>query len=163
MTRKILIAYATRCGSTAEVADAIGDVLREAGAEVDVRSVEAVGDVSAYQAAVLGTAVRVGACLPSVAHFVQTHRDALIKMPVALFCVCLADVLDGKLSIPRTGWLLLFGVVLFFGAALVVWFARKRFRQQFVGLEQTVEELREDAEWFQEWVGRAEERTTTEP
>ncbi|MBN1584302.1 MAG: flavodoxin domain-containing protein [Anaerolineae bacterium] len=90
MAERILIAYATKCGSTAEVAQAVGDVLREAGAEVDVHPVDAVKDVSPYRAAIVGTAIRVGACLPETKRFVETHRDALASMPVAFFCVCLA-------------------------------------------------------------------------
>jgi menaquinone-dependent protoporphyrinogen oxidase len=90
MAEKILIAYATRCGSTAEVAKAMADVLRELGAKVDVQPLEAVKDLDIYRAAIVGTAIRVGACLPETKRFVEIHRDALAGMPVALFCVCLA-------------------------------------------------------------------------
>jgi uncharacterized membrane protein YqjE len=86
---------------------------------------------------------------------------ALTALP--LFCACLADMLDERLGIPRTGWLLVIGATLCVSATLIVWLARRRFRRQFVGLEQTLEELREDAEWLQEWSGRDENRDTTEP
>jgi hypothetical protein len=36
-------------------------------------------------------------------------------------------------------------------AALVGWLAWRRFRRQFTGLEETLEELREDLVWLQEW------------
>lgn len=87
---KILIAYASKCGSTGEVAEAIGQVLREAGAAVDVRPVKQVADLSAYQAVVLGSAVRIGQCLPEAKAFVEKHQDALHRVPLVLFAVCLS-------------------------------------------------------------------------
>ena len=41
-------------------------------------------------------------------------------------------------------------------AALVAWLAWRRFRRRFVGLEETLEELREDLVWLQEWGGQNE-------
>ena len=46
--QKVLVAYASRCGSTAEVGQAIADQLCQRGAAVDVCSVEEVQDVAAY-------------------------------------------------------------------------------------------------------------------
>ncbi len=51
---KILVAYASRAGSTGEVAEAIGQVLCEAGAAVDVRLAKGVTDLSPYRAVVEG-------------------------------------------------------------------------------------------------------------
>ncbi len=90
MEEKILIAYASKCGSTAEVAGVVGQVLNEAGAIVDVRPIRQVRDVSAYRATIVETAIRVGACLPETKAFVEANREALNGMPVAYFCVCLA-------------------------------------------------------------------------
>jgi hypothetical protein len=50
---KVLISYASQCGSTGEVAQAVGEVLCAAGAEADVRRVEDVIDVSGYRAVVV--------------------------------------------------------------------------------------------------------------
>ncbi len=60
MGRRILVAYATRAGSTAEVAEVVAGVLRESGAEieVDVRPVREVRVLAGYDAVVLGTAMR---------------------------------------------------------------------------------------------------------
>jgi len=94
MSDKILIAYASKCGSTGEVADAIGETLADpksgdGGTTVDVRLAKDVTDVSGYRAVVVGSAVRMGRWLPEATKFVETHHDALAQMPVACFAVCM--------------------------------------------------------------------------
>ena len=56
--KKVLVAYASYCGTTGGVAEAIGRVLCDAGADTDVRLVKNVDDVSAYSAVIVGSAVR---------------------------------------------------------------------------------------------------------
>jgi menaquinone-dependent protoporphyrinogen oxidase len=89
MNEKILVAYASKCGSTGEVAEAIGQVFCDGGAETDVRLAKDMTDVSSYQAVVVGSAIRMGQWLPEAVKFVETHRDALNQMPVAYFTVCM--------------------------------------------------------------------------
>lgn len=89
MKDKILVAYASRAGSTGEVTEAIGQVLCEAGAAVGVRPVREVTDLSPYRAVVVGSGIRGGRWLPEAAQFVETHQEALWRMPVAYFLVCL--------------------------------------------------------------------------
>lgn len=84
-----MVAYATRAGSTGEVAEAIGEALGDAGSEVDVRLAKDGADVSPYQAVVLGSAIRVGKWLPEAVKFVEAHREALEQVPVAFFTVCM--------------------------------------------------------------------------
>jgi len=86
---KILVAYASRAGSTGEVAEAIGKVLCDGGAAVDVRLAKEVTDLSPYRAVVVGSGIRVGKWLPEAVEFVEGHREALSRMPVAYFAVCL--------------------------------------------------------------------------
>jgi menaquinone-dependent protoporphyrinogen oxidase len=86
---KILVAYASDCGSTGEVAEAIGQVLCDNGTAVDVRLVENVKDLSPYKAAVIGSAVHSSKWLPEAMKFVETNRKALSQMPVAYFLTCL--------------------------------------------------------------------------
>ena len=89
MKSKLLIAYGSRCGSTSGVAEAIGQVLCEAGVGVDVRLVKNVNDLSPYQAVIVGSAIRMGKWLPEVVEFVKTYQDTLSRGPVAYFTVCL--------------------------------------------------------------------------
>ncbi|HEV3007270.1 MAG TPA: phage holin family protein [Pirellulales bacterium] len=73
---------------------------------------------------------------------------ALVALSVLV--VALADVLDGRLGVPRWGWLSFFGFGLLATAALSAWMRWRRFRREFVGFEQTMEELREDITWLGE-------------
>ena len=87
---KVLIAYASKCGSTGEIAESIGQVLCERGASVDVRRVQDVTDVSGYGSVIVGSAVRVGQCLPEAKAFVEKHSEALAQKSLAYFIVCLS-------------------------------------------------------------------------
>src|SRR4030042_3685567 len=86
---RILVAYATRAGSTAEVADAIGKKLAQKGAGVDVKPLKNVQTLNGYQAVVLGSVIRRGAVLPEVMDFIKTYKEELRKLPVACFIVCM--------------------------------------------------------------------------
>jgi menaquinone-dependent protoporphyrinogen oxidase len=90
MTKKVLIAYASKVGSTADVADEISRVI-EQGSDVvvDVKPVSRVKDVTGYDAVIVGSAIRGGKWLPSAVQFIEQHQDALKRIPVAYFVVCL--------------------------------------------------------------------------
>ncbi len=85
MANKIIVAYATRTGSTAEAADRIARRLCAAGMSAQARPVAEVTSLDGYSAAILGSAVRYSAWLPEMTVFMSTHRDALSAMPVAFF------------------------------------------------------------------------------
>jgi len=87
---KILIAYATKAGSTAEVAAEIGRVVEsKGGCQVDVRPVNELREVGGYDAVIIGSGIRAGKWLPQATKFMERHRDALSRVPVAYFVVCL--------------------------------------------------------------------------
>ena len=92
--QKVLVAYATRCGSTGGVAKAVGQALCAAGAAVEVLPVGEVTDVSAYSAVVLGSAVRIAKWLPEAVRFVEENEQALSRVPVVGFTVCMTTVED---------------------------------------------------------------------
>ncbi len=78
---------------------------------------------------------------------------------VALVCVALAVSLASWFGGSQVGWRALMASVLLAGAVLIGWTAWRTFRRRFTGLQETLEELREDAAWIGEWVGeRAGER-----
>ncbi len=89
MSKKILIAYASKCGSTGEVATAIGKTLAQNGAHVDVMPIKKVTDLSGYQAVFVGSAIRAGKWLREAAGFVSKNRAILQGIPTSYFTVCM--------------------------------------------------------------------------
>jgi menaquinone-dependent protoporphyrinogen oxidase len=89
MNGKILVVYASRAGSTREIAEKIAGVLGDQNQETEVRSVQEVKDLSPYSAIVLGSAARMMHLYAEAVNFTKKHRLTLQKMPVALFLSCM--------------------------------------------------------------------------
>ena len=89
MNKRILVTYAGRSGSTAEIAEAIGKTLNQNGAQVDLFPMQDVKDLSRYDAVVAGSAIRGSKWLPEAMDFIRSHRAELLKKPVATFTVCI--------------------------------------------------------------------------
>lgn len=85
MGNKVIVAYATKHGATAEIAEKIGGILREAGLSVEVLPVKKAGDPAAYAAVVLGSAVYIGQWRKEAAAFLTVNEGALASRPVWLF------------------------------------------------------------------------------
>lgn len=84
-TKSILLAYASRFGSTQEVAETIASTLSEAGLDVDLQPMQEVKSLDRYDAVVLGAAIY-NAKWNSEAHqFMMQHQSALTQLPVAIF------------------------------------------------------------------------------
>lgn len=85
MKSKILVAYASKYGATREIAERIGDILRQAGLQTDVLPVDGVRDVNCYQAVVLGSAIYIGKWPREAVKFLQVQARTLADRPFWLF------------------------------------------------------------------------------
>lgn len=84
----VLVAYASRYGATAEIAERIAATLTAQGHDAVARPVTAAGSGSAVadaDAVVLGSAVYMGHWRKEAAEFVEQHRAALAGRPVWFF------------------------------------------------------------------------------
>ena len=88
MDIKVLVAYATKKGATAEIAEEIGRVLQQAGLLTDILPIDRVTDLSPYKAVVLGSAVYIGQWQKKAAAFLQANEEKLAELPVWLFSRC---------------------------------------------------------------------------
>jgi menaquinone-dependent protoporphyrinogen oxidase len=86
---RVLVAYATKAGSTAEVAAVIARKLADAGLAVDLRGARHVRSVDGYRAVIVGSAIRAGQWLGDASGFVKTHREALAARKTAFFTLCM--------------------------------------------------------------------------
>jgi|WetSurMetagenome_2_1015567.scaffolds.fasta_scaffold201107_2 menaquinone-dependent protoporphyrinogen oxidase len=89
---QILVAFATRKGSTGEIASAIGKELEGKGHQVTVSLLKDISSPEGYDAAVLGAPVYTGHIDEDLRKFVERNKNLLKKIPVAAFAVGLAPV-----------------------------------------------------------------------
>jgi menaquinone-dependent protoporphyrinogen oxidase len=82
---KSLVTYASKYGSTREIAEKIGEVLSQAGLPADVLPVNDVRDLSAYEAVVLGSAIYIDKWPKEAVRFLQSHERELAERAVWLF------------------------------------------------------------------------------
>jgi menaquinone-dependent protoporphyrinogen oxidase len=82
---KILVTVASRHGTTAEIAQIIAGLLRDAGLTTDFLTPEEVASVAGYDAVVLGSAVYAGHWLEPAKAFAVCHGRELGERPLFLF------------------------------------------------------------------------------
>jgi menaquinone-dependent protoporphyrinogen oxidase len=81
----VLVAYASKHGSTREIAEEIAGELAAQNLDVDVREIGEAPDLGRYDAAVLGSAIYMGRFLSEMRRFTEAHRSELQSKPVWLF------------------------------------------------------------------------------
>lgn len=82
----VIMVYATRHGSTQQVAGAVAEALREHGARVTLRPARAVREpVAGYGLVVLGAPLYSGRWHRDAHRFLKRHRRELAGVPVAVF------------------------------------------------------------------------------
>ena len=84
-TASVLVAYASKHESTAEIAERIAAAMRSAGCDAQARPASEVDDLSGYAAVVLGSAVYAGRWRREARSFARRHAAALREMPLWLF------------------------------------------------------------------------------
>jgi menaquinone-dependent protoporphyrinogen oxidase len=82
---RALVAYSSKHGSTAEIAEAITFELRRCGIDTDCFDAGDVHDLGGYDAVVLGSAVYMKRWRREARHFLHEHRDPLSHVPFWIF------------------------------------------------------------------------------
>ncbi|MBA9002786.1 flavodoxin domain-containing protein [Thermomonospora cellulosilytica] len=85
MTTRVLVAYGSKRGSTAEIAEWIADALRQEGIDADVADAGRVKDVTGYDAVILGGALYAGRWHRAARRFARRNAGELIHLPVWAF------------------------------------------------------------------------------
>lgn len=94
MNGKVLVAYATKYGSTGEVAEAVGARLRGQGLTVDVEPMKQARPDDGYDAVVVGAPFYVGSLLKEARAWLERQRPALERRPTAVFTLGPASAAD---------------------------------------------------------------------
>jgi menaquinone-dependent protoporphyrinogen oxidase len=87
MSASILVTYATRYGSTQEVAEAVAVILRDGDLEVDVQPIRNVQTLDMYDMVVLGAPLYIGRWHKDAHRFLSQYRKALTQQHVAIFAL----------------------------------------------------------------------------
>ena len=82
---KVIVASASKHGSTEGIAQAIAERLHQLGHDAQAMRVSDVVDLTGTQAVVLGSAVYAGSWMKEATEFAQANAEALSEMPVWLF------------------------------------------------------------------------------
>jgi len=82
---KLLVTYASKYGSTGEIAAVIGKELRKRSYDLEIKPIDEVGDLGQYEGFVIGSALYAGGWMKSAAEFLRANQDHLAGYPVWLF------------------------------------------------------------------------------
>lgn len=95
MSRRVLVAYATRAGSTEGVAEAVAGVVRDAGYDADLSLIKADLMPDSYDAVILGGPIYMGS-MREVEEYVRRHTAALESRFKAAFAVGMSFAEDDE-------------------------------------------------------------------
>lgn len=95
MNGRILVAYATRAGSTEGIAGTVTEVLRDAGYDVDLSLLNSDLTPDVYDAVILGGPIYMGS-MREVEEYVRAHHAALESRFKAAFAVGMSFVEDDE-------------------------------------------------------------------
>jgi menaquinone-dependent protoporphyrinogen oxidase len=86
-TTRVLVGYASRFGSTRDIANRIAGAVRTNGSDVDLRSVDEISDIDHYDAVVFGSGVYDGSWTPEATALIRRYAAVLARKPMWLFSV----------------------------------------------------------------------------
>jgi menaquinone-dependent protoporphyrinogen oxidase len=87
MEGKVLVAYASKYGSTKEVAEAVAATLRESGLAVDIQPMRRVRTLEGYRAVVMGAPIYLGSWHGDALDFLARLRETFGQKTVAVFAL----------------------------------------------------------------------------
>lgn len=102
MAKKVLVVYGTKYGATGEIAERIGETLKKEGLEADVLAAGKAGNISKYDAFVIGSAVYIGMWRKDAVKFVRNNLELLKKKPVWIFSS--GPTGEGSIEELMAGW-----------------------------------------------------------
>ena len=102
MTAQVLVAYATKYGSTRGVAEAIASRLAEQGMDVDLQPVGEVRSLDRYDAVVLGAPIYIGRFIGDAQQFLSRYQTALAERRVAVFALGPLNATDDEFTGARS-------------------------------------------------------------
>ena len=85
MDTKVLVAYASKRGATAEIAKKVGEVFRQEGLDVDVVPVNRVSNIVEYKAVIIGSAAYMGMWRKEAVKMLKDNEKLLAERPVWIF------------------------------------------------------------------------------
>ena len=98
MMNKILVTYATMAGSTAEVAQAVGEEIAKTGWQVDVLPITEIKDLAPYVGVVVGGPMIMGWHRGAL-RFLKQHRVDFQRIPLAVFVLAMSLTETGDTSV----------------------------------------------------------------
>jgi menaquinone-dependent protoporphyrinogen oxidase len=87
MSAAVLVGYATRSGSTQEVAESVAATLRDSGLEVDIQPMRNVRTLAGYRMVILGAPLYMFRWHKDALAFLSRHRQAITQVSVAVFAL----------------------------------------------------------------------------
>ncbi|MFI6931576.1 flavodoxin domain-containing protein [Streptomyces sp. NPDC050287] len=102
MLRKVLVAYGTKNGSTAQIAVTVAEVLHQRGFAAEALPARSVTSVASYDAVVVGGGLYAGRWHRDARRFVRRHRRSLARRPVWLFSSGPLDASASERDVPPT-------------------------------------------------------------
>jgi menaquinone-dependent protoporphyrinogen oxidase len=101
---RILVTYASMAGSTAEVANAIGEEISRAGLAADVIPMSQVSSLEGYQGVVAGGPMIMGWHRQALG-FLRRHRQGLRQRPLAIFVTAMSVTERRDAALAQQVWI----------------------------------------------------------